>query len=206
MGNKKNWKPHEKRLYSIYYGMKQRCGNPHNISYKNYGARGISVCVEWSDFKTFYEWALSNGYSDGLTIERKDINKGYSPENCCWIPLSDQLKNTRQNYVNKTLTVNGITKTYQEWADSIGITPRRLYRRLQRGMSPEVATSQPNNQRGHQITINGETHNVTEWCKIYGIERKTYSERRRHGLSEIQSITLPKKMGVHHTARKDEKS
>lgn len=203
---RKNWRLHEKRLYSIYWGMQQRCCIPNNISYKNYGGRGISICDQWRKFDPFYQWALSSGYSEALTIERKDINKGYSPENCCWIPLSDQLKNTRQNYVNKTLTVNGVTKTYQEWADSVGITPRRLYWRLKRGMTPEVATSRPNNQRGHQITINGETHNVTEWCKIYGIQRKTYSERKRHGLSDIQAITLSKKQGVHHTNRKDEKT
>ena len=184
--------------------MKQRCKNPKAKGYGNYGGRGIVFCDEWEQFEPFCEWAISHGYSDSLTLERIDVNGNYCPSNCTWIPLAEQLKNTRQNYVNKTLTVNGITKSFAEWAEGVGITPRRLYWRIHRGMSLEDAVNKPKNQRGKQITINGETHNITEWAKINGVERKVYSDRKRHGMTDEQAIALPKHQGVHHTDRLDE--
>lgn len=192
------------RLYRIWSAMKQRCGNPKAKGYSNYGGRGITFCDDWKCFDPFCSWALHNGYSDDLTLERIDVNGNYNPDNCKWIPLTEQTKNTRSNYINKMLTVDGVTKSYAEWAKGVGITPRRLYRRMQRGMSPKTAVTQPCNQRGKQITVNGETHNVTEWSKIKGVGRKVYSDRKRHGLSDEQAIALPKRQGKHHTERKDE--
>lgn len=82
------------RLYRIWSHMKARCDQPSNNRYHRYGARGIKVCAEWHDsFETFEKWALSHGYSDDLTIERDDNDKGYCPENCKWIPLAEQAKN-----------------------------------------------------------------------------------------------------------------
>lgn len=82
------------RLYRIWSHMKARCDQPNNNRYYRYGARGIKVCDEWHcSFEAFYEWAINNGYQDSLTIERKNNALGYSPENCCWIPLSEQGKN-----------------------------------------------------------------------------------------------------------------
>ena len=78
------------RLHRIWSTMKTRCYNPNNHRYKWYGAKGITVCDEWlHDFSAFRDWALSNGYTDDLTIDRVDEAKGYEPSNCRWIPHSE---------------------------------------------------------------------------------------------------------------------
>ena len=85
------------RLNKIYRMMLDRCNNPNITHYKYYGSRRIRVCTEWeNDFENFYKWAMDNGYTDDLTIERTEVDKNYQPDNCKWIPVSEQAKNSRQ--------------------------------------------------------------------------------------------------------------
>ena len=88
----------ELRLHRIWSNMKQRCGNPNKKDFKYYGARGITVCEEWRrDFWNFYHWAMLNGYKDGLTIERIELDGNYEPSNCKWIKATEQQRNMRTN-------------------------------------------------------------------------------------------------------------
>jgi hypothetical protein len=96
------------RLFSIWQNMRNRCNNKNADFYMNYGGRGITVCNEWNGaFLSFYEWALSNGYEESLTIDRIDNNDGYKPENCQWISKAENSskdkkgKSTNPNIKNK---------------------------------------------------------------------------------------------------------
>lgn len=107
------------RLYSIWCDMKRRCYNQTNKRYENYGGRGIKVCDEWrNNFQSFYEWAMANGYSDDLTIDRINVNGNYAPENCKWSTSIEQQNNTTRNHF---LTYNGKTMTLAEWERETGI-------------------------------------------------------------------------------------
>lgn len=86
------------RLLGCYKAMMSRCYREKDIHYNAYGKRGIVVCDEWrNDKNTFIQWALTNGYSDNLTIDRIDVNGIYEPPNCRWIPMSEQYKNKQSN-------------------------------------------------------------------------------------------------------------
>lgn len=83
------------RLYNIWALIKQRCTNPNNKDYYNYGGRGITVCNDWLGFVPFMYWSLSNGYSENLVIDRINNNKNYEPSNCRWITILESNRNKR---------------------------------------------------------------------------------------------------------------
>lgn len=123
------------RLHSVWKGIINRC-NPNNTHSHHYGERGIKVCEEWRDYVVFREWAITHGYEDGLTIERRDFNGDYCPENCLWIPRSKQPSNTRRCIF---VTHDGVTAPVSWWADSRGLVRSTVYGRIRQGLSPEEA-------------------------------------------------------------------
>jgi len=130
------------RLYEIWAGMKQRCSNPKVDNWKHYGGRGIAVCDAWESFESFRDWALANGYLDGLTIDRTDTNGNYTPENCNWTTRKVQVRNKRNNH---TVTAFGETHCLAEWAENARctVTERTLLLRLIRGWDAEKAITAP---------------------------------------------------------------
>lgn len=102
------------RLYNIWRHMKQRCYNSNNKKYERYGKRGITVCEEWlNDFKAFYDWSMSNGYKDDLTIDRINNDGNYEPSNCRWVNLKTQANNRSTNIL---ITHDGETHNIKEWS------------------------------------------------------------------------------------------
>ncbi len=98
--------------------MKNRCLNPNNPFYKNYGKRNIKICEEWLEFKNFMNWALNNGYNDSLTLDRIDVNKGYNAKNCRFVDMKTQ-QNNRSN--NHYIEYNGERLTMKQWSDKLNI-------------------------------------------------------------------------------------
>lgn len=112
------------RLFSIWTGMKKRCYYKNSVGYKNYGGRGITVCKEWKDdYSKFKEWALSNGYSENLTLDRIDTNKNYSPENCKWSTRTEQNRNKRNN---KLINYKGKLLTQSEVCEITGLSKYKV--------------------------------------------------------------------------------
>lgn len=135
-------------LYSIWMGIKNRCNYSTSISYSNYGGRGIGICSEWeNDFDTFIKWAISNGWKKGLTIERKDVDVGYSPENCKWATYHEQSRNKR---TNRFVSALGEIKCFKDWSlDSrcmVSYTALR-YRMFNLKWPPEMAITTPPNKK-----------------------------------------------------------
>ena len=129
------------RLYRIYYNILARCYNPNANAYIHYGARGIKMCEKWLEsFTNFKEWSITNGYSDGLTIDRIDVNGDYCPENCRWVTLQEQGFNRRNNHY---ITIGEQTKPLDEWSKLFGVNPKTVRSRLHLGWNIITALNTP---------------------------------------------------------------
>lgn len=127
----------KERLYRTWSHMKARCSTCTDAAYCLYGGRGITVCKEWANsFGAFRDWALANGYSDDLTLDRIDVNGNYCPENCRWTTMKQQADN-KQNTVR--ITYRGETHTRTEWSKITGISPDVIRHRLLLGFTEEEA-------------------------------------------------------------------
>lgn len=138
---KEKFSKKHQRLFDIWVAMKKRCLKKYSIDYKYYGARGIKICNEWQQFEPFYNWAINNGYTDDLTIDRINVNGNYEPNNCRWATKKEQARN-RSN--NRLITYNNETHCFSEWADIVGLKRITLERRINNfGWSVEKALTTP---------------------------------------------------------------
>jgi hypothetical protein len=125
-------------VYKVWRAMHDRCENPNNTSFKYHGARGIKVCKRWGKFENFI--ADMGPRPDGMTLERKNNNKGYTPANCTWATANAQQNNRRGN---RCLRFDGRAQTIKQWADETGQPALRIWQRLSRGWSVERALTTP---------------------------------------------------------------
>ncbi len=119
-------------IHNSWSCMKSRCGNPKDIRYKDYGGRGITYCDEWRDFKSFLAWATANGWQEGLTLDRLDVDKGYSPDNCRWATREQQDNNKRNSVY---LTFQGQRMTCGQLAKLMGLNKSTVLVNAKRGLS-----------------------------------------------------------------------
>lgn len=132
---------YDNKLYAVWQTMKARCLRKTNEKYKDYGGRGITICDEWkNDFVAFNNWALANGYKEGLSIDRIDNNGNYEPCNCRWITNAEQARNKRNNVF---IEFNNETHCIVEWAEILNVNYKALHRRLKAGWSIEKAFLTP---------------------------------------------------------------
>jgi hypothetical protein len=120
------------KLYPVLMSMRSRCYNPNNAAYSHYGARGIIICPEWlgeQGIINFYNWSINNGYQEGLTIDRIDVNGNYEPNNCRWVDMKTQ-QNNRSN--NHYIEIDGETHTIAEWAIIYNIPQHVIHNRIHR--------------------------------------------------------------------------
>lgn len=129
------------RLHNSWSAMLNRCDHTNNKNYDLYGGRGIKVCDEWHKWEVFRDWALDNGYNDGLTIDRIDRNGNYEPSNCRWVTMDVQANNKSNN---KYITYQGRTQSLADWCRELDIDYFRTKARLNScGMTPEQAFEMP---------------------------------------------------------------
>ena len=128
------------RLYKTWNSMIARCETTTQTSFAHYGGRGIRVCQEWHSFLFFKKWAIENGYTDELTLDRIDNNGNYEPSNCRWVTKKEQANNRRSS---RHVTLSGITHTLAEWSDITGIHPSTIAWRIRHGWSDAEILNTP---------------------------------------------------------------
>ncbi len=155
-------------LYNIYYGILRRCYNKHDNNYPHYGKRGITICDEWlNDFMNFYDWSMSHGYADNLTIDRINNDGNYEPSNCRWTTVYEQNKNRSCSLL---VTYKGKTKTIMEWIKTLKLDIPYITinkRLLTYGYSVEDAFYTPTHQyKGKEKAIENK---LRKWLASKGI-------------------------------------
>lgn len=178
-------------LYHVWSSMKDRCRNKNNKYYERYGGRGISICEQWKeDFEEFKKWSYENGYTEGLSIDRRDNDGNYTPDNCRWVDQTTQNRN-KSNVV--WIELEGEVKRLIEWAEELDIKPSILHDRMRAGwetkdiLDPNIRKS----RAGEKIYYNGESHTISEWAEITGISQKAISDRLIRGFTVERALTQP---------------
>lgn len=179
------------RLQRIYHNMKTRCYNPNYDKYQYYGGKGVTICDEWkTSYEAFEAWALSHGYTDKMTLERKDVNGNYYPENCCWVSWKDQANNRTSNHY---ITYKGKTKTLMQWCDYYGLDYARVSQRIYNGWPVKKAFFEPIHETHNErlITYKGQTKRLYEWAKEKNLSYTVLYNRLARNWSVERALETP---------------
>jgi len=149
------------KIWELWKAIRKRC-NGRAKSTQLYRDKGITVCREWDSASTFIEWAESAGYSPGLQIDRIDNRKGYSPENCRFVPPRENANNKDNTIL---LTHNGKTQSIWRWSLETGIKAHSIHTRIVRGWSHEKALTKSISPKTKTPIINTETKEVFRTIK-----------------------------------------
>lgn len=189
-----------RRIYVAWWNMKSRCDSSKRKDSKYYHDKGILYCEEWKDYHAFQDWALENGYSDDLTLDRINGNLEYCPENCRWISLEDQQRN-RSNCIY--FTHNGETKTLAEWSRIFGINRSTLHDRIYLlGYSFEEAISK---QMGYQksnvfVEYEGKKYTLAEFSRFLKCTIQWVWKMNKDGLTGEEMFEKTEKLRRNYSA------
>lgn len=164
------------RLYGIWQNMKNRCRNPKVRCYKYYGGKGISVCGEWNEsFVCFRDWAINNGYTDELTLDRIDVNGNYCPENCRWVPFAEQGFNKHNTIKHNGIPIALMANNIQE------------YRFLRDRIVAGIPLDRPKRVLITEYTVKGRTQSLRAWARELGLNSgKLHYWLKKQGISYIE--------------------
>lgn len=175
------------RLYKIWHGMLARCNNPSHSQFHRYGGRGIQVDARWISFKCFFEWAERE--HDGVkTLDRRDNDGPYSPENCRWANKKTQSRNRSDNVFYE---YQGELKTLPEWAELYDLKVITLVSRVVRmGWAMERALNERPMDKSGIYELNGETMHITEWAKRAGVKPDALYLRMKRGKTLEEALGM----------------
>ena len=180
--------PEIKPLFNRWVNIRQRCNNPNSNSYPHYGARGIKVCQEWDNtedgFLNFYNWAINSGWKPNkdLSIDRIDVDKGYSPDNCRW--ADDKLQCSNQTK-NRYIQYNQWIFPLSIWAELAGLDYYRFYMRLKNGWTFEKAMFTKTNYSNNKVIT------VPDEYELYNKYQEWVDNGKILPIDDSLSITHP---------------
>lgn len=177
-------------IHNKWLQIKQRCLDKNYKAYQNYGAVGITICDEWKDdFVAFMNWSYKNGYREGLSLDRIDNSKGYSPDNCRWVTWKDQCNNRRSNI---NVTYQGRTQTLKQWCEELNLN----YDLIRNRMRKKRITFEEAIEEGVPAARNHYKDIDKKLVEENGLKYKTVWMRiNACGWDEEKALTTP----VHHS-------
>lgn len=175
-------------LYNTWIRIKDRCYNQNNPDYKDYGGRGITVCDRWKESYENFKEDMSDipcSKETRYSIDRKNVNGNYEPNNCRWATDDEQANNRRNSHY---LTLRDKTLTITQWSKETNIPRMTIRNRLLLGWSIEDTLTIPP-KKILIIEFNNQSHTISEWSKITGIKKNTIQSRLNRGWSIEKTLT-----------------
>ena len=172
--------------YNAWSHMKDRCFNPNNKNYLDYGGRGIAVCDRWLNLENFLA-DMGTKPSPKHSLDRIDNDGDYCPDNCRWATKAEQANNRRYN---RLITIGCVTLTIAQWAIEMGFDKNLIYCRLNSGWSEFDAVMTPVHT-DKLITIGNKTWTIAQWTEEKGYGKSVIQNRLNDGWSEFAAVMTP---------------